>query len=365
MELTHYLRLILRHWLSFAIGVIVTVAVGAMLILPRPDVYESKGTYVVRPTSVETSDVVRAFDTLIRGVEINATYAAIARSDIISDRAKERLASDPEVDTRGLDVDAEVVTGTNIIRISVTGEDPEAAAIYAQHIGIEMVEYINGLGDAFRIEQLDPPAVPRSPVGPNRQLDLALTIILGFGVGTSLAIGFETLSRRRSPFPALNVVDTKTGLFNEEYFKLLLERELARARDFGRPLSVGMIRVARGAPWESDEPLTDREELRLISSALSDGRTGDAVAYLDDGILAVILPEIHLPRARELAVGWAASISLRLNRNGMRAFSVGSGACEYRANRFVGDDRVRQVVDEVVVEDRGARPEATTPAMTS
>ncbi|MDH3678742.1 MAG: hypothetical protein OEV40_02205 [Acidimicrobiia bacterium] len=357
MELTHYLRLILRHWLSFAVGVIVTVAVGAALILSRPDIFESKGTYVVRPTSVDSSDVVRAFDTLIRGVEINATYVAIARSDIIRDRAKASLASGPDVDTRGLDVDASVVTGTNIISISVRGEDPEAAAIYAEQIGQETVRYVNDLRDVFQLEQLDPPTAPRSPVGPNRRLDLAITIILGLGVGTALAIGIEALSPRTSPFPQLNVIDTKTGLYNDAYFKLRVEEESARAGVFGEPLSFGMIRVARGDPWESDQPLSDSEELRGVSSAL--GIAG-VVAYVGDGTLAVIMPEVDLRRARELAAGWADSASLRLNRNGTKHFDVGSGACEYRNKRFTGDRQVQQVIDRIVDGDREARPGATT-----
>lgn len=360
MELTYYLRLIFRHWLSFAIGAIITMAVGAMLILPRPDVFEAKGTYVIRPTSADAADAVRAFDTLIRGVEINATYAAIARSDIIRDRARAQLAAESDLDLRGLDVGAEVVTGTNIISISVRGEDPEAAAVYADYIGRETVEYVTELRDGFQIELLDPPSAPRSPVGPNRQLDLALTIILGLGVGTSLAIGVEAWRRQASPFPELNVIDTKTGLYNDAFFKLRVEQELDSAKRSGRPLSLGMIRVAQGDPWEGNKPLSDPEELRLVSSApADDARSADVVSYLGDGTLAIVMPDVDLPRAREVLAEWVAWIKPRLTRNGSRPFNVGSGACEFGEDWIICDDQIRELVDRVIGEERASQLEPT------
>ena len=358
MELMHYFGLIRKHWLSFATGAGVTVVIALVLILPQPDIFESKGTYVVRPTSVDDSDVVRAFDTLIRGAEINATFAAIARSDIIRDRAKAQVSIGPAIETSGLDVKAEVVTGTNIISILVRGQDPEAAAVYSEHIGQETIAYINELRDVFAIAQLDAPEVPSSPVGPNRRLNIAIALILSVGFGTTLAVAAEAWNRGSAQFPELNVMDTTTGLYNDQYFKLRVQHELGRARDSGRPLSLGMIRVATGDPWQSGRSLSDPEELRLVSSVVTDSlRAADVAAYLGDGTLAVIMPEIDIILAREIVVGWSDYSEPRFSRNGSSQFNVGSGACEYRSNWFIGDDQVLEVVDRVVGVNASVRPE--------
>ena len=358
MELTHYFGLIRKHWLIFGIGAGVTALIALVLILPQPDIYESKGTYVVRPTSVDDSDVVRAFDTLIRGAEINATFAAIARSDVIRDRAKAQASTGPEIETSGLNVKAEVVTGTNVISIVVRGEDPEAAAVYSEHIGQETIAYINELRDVFAISQLDAPAVPSSPVGPNRRLNIAIALILSFGFGTTLAVAAEAWSRGSTQFPELNVMDTTTGLYNDQYFKLRVQHELGRAQDTGRPLSIGMIRVATGDPWQSDRSLSDPEELRLVSSVVTDNLgAADVAAYLGDGTLAVIMPDVDISWAREVVVGWSDYSEPLFSRNRSSEFNVGSGACEYRSNWFIGDDQVLKVVDRVVGTNPSVRPE--------
>lgn len=364
MEFAHYLRLILRHWPSFLFGVIVTTGVSALLVVPKPDVYEATATYVIRPTAADTSDSVRAFDTLIRGVEIPATYAEIARSDIVRDRARARVAAETEFETAGLVVLSEVTTGTNIMAISVQGEDRQAAAVFAQYIGEETEQYIVALSDGFRIDLLDPPTVPRSPVGPNRELDLALAVILGLIVGTFLALGVEAWKRQKAPYPELNVIDTETGLYNADFFRLRVDQELDRASRSDRPLSFGMIRIARGDPWASGKALSDPEELRFYSSVPpGDAGAVDVVYNLGDGTLAFLMPDADLPQARKLASEWAAWIKPFLLRDSSQPYDVGSGACECVDTWFICDDQVRKLVDRVMGKDRSERPEITTDTM--
>lgn len=185
MELMRYLRIVIRHrWIALIVFTLTFGAVAA-LSYSQDDYYEASSTFVVRPRLVESSDVIRAIDTLARGVEINATYAAIARSDQILNAAEDQFdpGEAPEVDS----VSAKVLTGTNIIEISVTGPEPEGVQAMADAVGSETVNFVEDLGDIFQLEPLDEAELPRSPAGPNR----TLTLILGFVVAATLAVGLS------------------------------------------------------------------------------------------------------------------------------------------------------------------------------
>lgn len=196
MELKRYLRLVIRHrWLALG-AFALTITATAILIFSQASYYESSGTLVVRPRVVESSDVIRAIDTLTRGGEINATYAAIARSDRILDRAGEHFESGETPDA--IAVSADVLIGTNLISIVVRATDPENARALADAIGAETMSYVDELGDVFQIESLDAPQLPSRPAGPNR----FLTMLVGFVVATFLAVGIAVLAEQLDVPPA-------------------------------------------------------------------------------------------------------------------------------------------------------------------
>lgn len=188
MELMRYVRIVIRHrWIALIVFA-VTFGAVAFLSFSQDSYYESSNTFVVRPRVVESSDVIRAIDTLARGVEINATYAAIARSEQIQARAEQHFDPDEIPDVNS--VSAQVLTGTNIIEISVTGPEPDSVQAMAQAVGEETVAFVEDLGDIFQLQPLDAARLPRQPAGPNR----LLTLIIGFVVATSLAVGISVLA---------------------------------------------------------------------------------------------------------------------------------------------------------------------------
>jgi uncharacterized protein involved in exopolysaccharide biosynthesis len=155
VELKRLVELGRRRWFVVAAVFIVTTTLTVLATLSKPAVYESSGSFVVRPRAGKTE--VQAFDTLIRGAEINATYAAIARSDLVRSRAERRLGRGP---WDNIHVSAEAVTGTNTLKIGATARDPVRAQQLAIAVSAETEKYVNSLGETFELEPLDDADLP-------------------------------------------------------------------------------------------------------------------------------------------------------------------------------------------------------------
>lgn len=307
MELRRYLDLIRTHWGVVVLAFSLTVGLTTILVVQQPWVYQSEGTFVVRPRTVEADEIVRAFDTLNRGVEINATYAAIAKSDLVKQRAREAVGSS----TQGMSIAADIVTGTNMIRISVTGTDPDLVHAFASAVGEETQRYVFELDDAFVLESLDQPDAPNRPVGPNKALTIGVGVIFGLLLGAFMAVVLEYLTEATGRRTTLNIIDPATGAFNEEYFRLRLNEELARIEETGRVFSVGEMRArTRTDPPQVPKPSQLRDFVEQISAAT---RTEDIICVTDPGELSIIFPELPRSACERLLEDWRVLLEATLD----------------------------------------------------
>ncbi len=351
MELSRYLDIVKRRWWVVAIAFVATAAATLTLIMRQPDVYESSGTYVVRPRALEAGDAVSANDTLSRGVDITATYAAIARSKNIRDRA-ERL--DASTQASDLNIDAEVVTGTNIVAVNVTGEDPEAVYALAVAVGDETTRYVYTLNDIYQLQPLDPPDVPTKPVGPNRRLLTAAGLVLGLLVGLGLAVLVEFIGGWARASRAFKVLDPQTDAYSRQYLEVRLAQEVSRATRTNRAFSLGVLEVARRDGSGDSLHAPAMRQLRHITQVLQASLGHDDVfAYLGDGGFAVILHNRSLTEADDLLIDWDAAIASIFGRPGSPAAgwmcNVTIGACEWRDGTFVGDPWARKVAASLTI----------------
>lgn len=334
MELRHYLEIIGRRWWMVATALGVTTLLTVMLVVQQPWVYGASGTFVVRPRSVDSAEVVRAIDTLIRGVEINSTYATIARSEAIRDRAKDRLG--PGFDASGLTVDADVMQGTNVLVISVRGPDPESVTAFAEAVGTETVAYVSELEDAFELRPLDLPGVDERPVGPNKALTVFTGMLFGAMIGVAATIVTDHMSRsgeahrERRPSDRSwleSIMDVPTGTFNDDYFMMRFSEEMSRSKNSGRGFAVGLLRFV--VPAEQ----ADRDHsvlLRAAADATSAWRREeDLLSHVGGETLAMLLPDVEGERANRLMETWKTDVVTRLGSDLSPDYEVTVGVAIY------------------------------------
>lgn len=349
MELRRYLEIVGRRWWIVATAIAVTTVLTVLLVVQQPWVYGASGTFVVRPRSVDSAEVVRAIDTLIRGVEINSTYATIARSDAIRERARDRLGSD--FDPSGMTINSDVLAGTNVLVISVRGPEPESTAVFARAVGEETVAYVAELEDAFELKPLDLPEVEERPVGPNKVLTVVTGILFGAIVGVAAAVAADALARaaeqkRGSSAVDLGwqavIMDEPTGTFHDDFFMMRFSEEMSRARHSDRAFAVGLLRFV--VPSES----IDRDHTTLLRSAADAAaswrRTEDVISHVGGETIAVLLPDLDLNEANRIMERWKADVVGRLGADLPPDYEITIGVANYTGEEDIPgrlDDPIR------------------------
>jgi len=355
MELKRYLRAIQRRWKIVGAVALATIAVAAFLVSRQASVYEASGTYVVRPVSLEVTESLRATDALNRGVEINSTFARIARSDVVKRRAREAVES-AGLSTSGVSATSSVVPDTNILELGARGRDPEAVAAYATAVGEETAAYLREIGEVFSLEQLDTPEVPSSAVASNKSLTMALSVVLGLAAGAALAFAVEYLSERTTP-AGLNITDSRTGTYSEEYFRLRLRQEMSRCgvppgmpsrRDLPESqggsesptFSLALLHLQAADSGHNGSGSVLAYDLRLAAQTLLPRlRDQDVLAYIGNDTFAVIFPDLPCTPARELLTGWNHHISETTRKSHAKTTIRASlRVCECDAGGLLGDE---------------------------
>jgi capsular polysaccharide biosynthesis protein len=198
VELRRYLEVSRRWWWLVSLALLATAAVTVASVASQTPAYQSSATFLVRPRSEDASEDARAFDAVIRGVTINTTYASIASSELIRDRAEERM--DPQARADEMSVSAKVLTDTNIVSLSVKGPDADHVLALTEAISAEAIEYVIGLSDVYVLQPLDEPTRAASPIATNRTLTISIGVVLGLALGVGLALLVEYL-RKGQPVP--------------------------------------------------------------------------------------------------------------------------------------------------------------------
>jgi capsular polysaccharide biosynthesis protein len=346
MELKRLLEMFLRRWPLILVSFALLTGLTFWWVESKPDSYRAAGTYVVRPRLDPSGQIdVRAIEALIKGVEIPATYASIARSDVIRERAKDVLGE--RENDAGLRVGAEVVTGTNTVEISAHANDPRTAREFALAVGTATSEYIDDLRDTYRLELLDAPRIPASPVDVKRNLTVVIGAVLGVVLGFTLAFVMEnfgiawraTRSGRprtrkaeaqpsappreptetdpRAPVPAGNGASVEPRLTDATTPLDLAGSESSVSPDFQRALdaasqsgdvhSLGVLKFNGSNGGQSNgskpHPGLDRERVEKLLHTWAQ-QSGGTFTYVDNETFAVRLPGVTAPAASRLLANW-------------------------------------------------------------
>jgi diguanylate cyclase (GGDEF)-like protein len=342
MDVKSYIQIIIKNWRVLLVSVAVTVAATLIFTLRQPRVYESETTFVIRPHSslIVQDDFVRTLETLSRRVEINSTFAEVAGSKLIKDQATEKLGLDSG-QLRGLSVDGRVLAGTNILKLTVKGNDPLVAQAFAEAISQETVAYVSSLYDVFELGQLDSASLSNRPISPNVLVNLAMGLVLGIGLGLAIIYISEYWRAPGGQRRHYDIIDPDTGVYSRAYLEMRLRQEVSRARRNGGHLSVSLIRVKDRAALNSNSG-AGREAMPSVAALFSALlRDEDLMARFDDTTFALMLPDLSGQEAKSAV----EELRLRL------------GSATVSLDQFLGTSTFRGIASVAELNDGDANEE--------
>jgi tyrosine-protein kinase len=206
-----------------SVAAFIAIAIGVLqLVTPQ---YESTATLALSPKSQNLTNLV-FFQTIDSIVPI---YATAAETDETKNLAKARLGG------RLADISVRTFSGAPILKIDAQSTDKALAQDSAQTI-TEVLKARVDSGNvgvkSLRLEEIDRPSFPKSPVFPRQALTIAIAAVLGLAFGIGAAFLRESLSNK-----VRSRQDLSEAAGVPVYAEVPLEGELARSVSTGLLLS--------------------------------------------------------------------------------------------------------------------------------
>jgi len=342
LPITNFLRQFHWRWYLFIFPLLITVLLTYVLTSRMTKIYETSSTYVIRPRSelILDDEFVKALDTVSRRIEINTTFAEVAKSDVIKDAAIAQLNLTKE-EKQKLTASASVLAGTNILEIRAQGKNPELVRDFTIAVGVETVKYVSNLYDVFELELLDKARVPDEPTSPNMVLNLIIAVIIGSSIGVGLVYVDRYLNRPQEDFESINIVDPETGAYTKSYFHKRLHQEMSRINHSKTPLSISLIKL-KFDDWAMDEVTQHEwlEEMKNLKPFFDPYlKEEDILARYDVDTFGILLPDSGEESALKLMKNLRLEISSLKTENSLNQQRVkvyGSiGLVTYVSNKMV------------------------------
>lgn len=228
MEMRFYLRIIRRGWWLILIAALAAVNLSLVYsyYITTPT-YEAVARFIVSPNiqNVESRDLVNSLEALDKR-SIISTYAEVLNSHEIINETLRSLGQQPEEFVRDYDTFVTVLPDANIIRFSVQGPNPEVAAVLANSIGQNAIDFIRNLYVIYNIEFLDTALVPTEPIQPKPAQNAGLALLVGLAAGVGLAIFRDQLSFTLDRLGQRNMNDYESQALSRPFFERRVRQEI-------------------------------------------------------------------------------------------------------------------------------------------
>ena len=227
MEIRYYLKIIQRGWWLILATTLVAVNISLIysyyVTIPM---YEAVARFIVSPNlqNTDNRDMVNSIEALDKR-SIISTYAEVLNSHQVINSTKSLLSQNP-TDFDAYITAVTVLPDTNIIRLSVKGPNPEVAAMLANSIGQNAIDFVKNLYVIYNIDFLDKALIPTDPYQPRPAQSAGLAFIGGLILGVGLAIFKDQLSDTLDKLSQRKMVDAESQAFKRAYFERRMRQEI-------------------------------------------------------------------------------------------------------------------------------------------
>jgi len=195
VELADYLRILRKRWLVIVVLTLVGIAASATAtLLMTPQYRATTQVFVYVPNSGTVGELAQGGSFAQNQVR---SYAEAVSTPRVLDDVVASLGLDETAEELGESVTAEAPLNTVNIEIAVVRDSPTEAADIANATTSSFEAVIDDItAGQVSVSVLREASVPREPISPNTNLNLALGLLIGLAVGIGLAVLMEVLDTR-------------------------------------------------------------------------------------------------------------------------------------------------------------------------
>jgi len=177
---------VMRQWRIVAAVTIACTLAAWLFAAMQPKRYHAVAIAAITPVAegLSSTDVLRSVDTLERRTLV-ATIAALAVTPLTH-----RSAVPPHA--HGYDIDAVVMPNTNLVRVTVDGEDPKIAAEVANRVPAVIGPQARALYRFYHVTMVSAATPPEQSAFPRVGRTVAAGLIVGLILGGLTAWLLET-----------------------------------------------------------------------------------------------------------------------------------------------------------------------------
>jgi tyrosine-protein kinase len=236
MNRAEFLRVLTRQKLVALFTAAVVVTGGVLFLRLQPPVYESSASVAVVPGS-RLNDIVGAYDVVVS--RLLPQYASIVRSQTFLDRVGEAAGAGDSRQLRSK-VFARPDTASAVLELVAHDESPQRAASLAQATLQQFLSQTQST-NIVKLQVIDRPRVPTSPVLPRRALVLGSLPLVAAFLACMVAIVWNRLFGR-----IRDIDELKTASGRRVLGALPYVRRLRRPLFVGDPSTAVLDKSLRG-----------------------------------------------------------------------------------------------------------------------
>lgn len=194
IDLKNILQMILKRWWIIVTSVLIcTIATAVISFFFMDPVYQSNTTlYIGKKVDDQKTDL--AYNDLLLGTQLVKDYRELVKSRLVANQVLKDLKLDDitiEAFSKKLSVDLK--NDTRVIQISATDTDPIMAKTISNKVADVFMEKVVDIMQVENVKVIDTAEVPKSPIKPNKKMNVAIAFVLGLMLGFGIVFLIEYL----------------------------------------------------------------------------------------------------------------------------------------------------------------------------
>ncbi len=195
INLKDLLNILAQRWwiVGICLGLCI-ILVSAVTIFMMVPVYQADTSLYVGKV-IDTQGTAIAYNDLILGDRLVSDYRELVKSRQITGMVIEELGLDISPSQLAAKLNVSSKKDTRIIEITAQDTNPQRAMLIADAIAETFRERVIEIMHVENVQIIDKAVLPKTPVKPNKRMNLAVAMVLGLMTGLALVFLIEYFDR--------------------------------------------------------------------------------------------------------------------------------------------------------------------------